>query len=398
MKESIQAVFDIPYRYPVHFTENLFSPENRLFVETVGTGNFDRPRKIFFVIDRGFYGHQSGLSGSIKAYCNEYGALLTQPLPPLIVEGGEAAKNQPEHVARVHEAISASGLCRHSYLVAIGGGALLDMAGYAAATAHRGIRLIRVPTTVLGQNDAGVGVKNSINAFGKKNFLGAFSPPHAVLNDRAFLSTLSDRDWRSGIAEAIKVALIKDPDFFAFLERQAAPLLSRDMEAMAALIHRCAAMHVAHIATNGDPFERGPSRPLDFGHWSAHKLEQLTGYTVRHGEAVAVGIALDTTYSYLAGLLERSDWERILALLSAVGLPCALPELRHPALMRGLDEFREHLGGPLTITLLRAIGRGMEVHEIEREILLKSIDLLEKREIRGAKGEQRWKAVPSPAR
>ncbi|MCG3117574.1 MAG: 3-dehydroquinate synthase [Candidatus Manganitrophus sp. SA1] len=397
MSESIHAAFDVPFHYPVHFTMHLFSPENRLFIDTVGEGNPDRPYKTLFVIDRGLFAHHPELPAAIEAYCGEYHTHLQQPLPPLLIEGGEAAKNHPEHVARVHEAIHEAGLCRHSYLVAIGGGALLDMAGYAAATAHRGIRLIRVPTTVLGQNDAGVGVKNSINAFGKKNFLGTFSPPHAVLNDRAFLSTLSDRDWRSGIAEAIKVALIKDPDFFSLLERQADSLASREMDPMAALIHRCAAMHVAHIAANGDPFERGASRPLDFGHWSAHKLEQLTGYTVRHGEAVAVGIALDTTYSYLAGLLERADWEKTLALLSAVGLPCTLPELRHPALMRGLDEFREHLGGPLTITLLRAIGRGMEVHEVEREILLKSIDLLEKREIRGAKGEQRWKAVPSPA-
>lgn len=398
MTESIQAAFDVPFHYPVRFTTNLFSPENRLFIETLDQENRDRPCKILFVIDRGLYAHHPKLPASIEAYCSEYHTHLQQPLPPLLIEGGEAAKNHPEHFARVHEAIHEAGLCRHAYLVAIGGGALLDMAGYAAATAHRGIRLIRVPTTVLGQNDAGVGVKNSINAFGKKNFLGTFSPPHAVLNDRAFLSTLSDRDWRSGIAEAIKVALIKDPGFFSLLERQADSLASRDMDAMAALIHRCAAMHVAHIAMNGDPFERGASRPLDFGHWSAHKLEQLTRYTVRHGEAVAVGIALDTTYSYLTGLLHQAEWERILALLSAVGLPCFLPELRHPALPVGLDEFREHLGGPLTIALLRAIGRGMEVYEIEREILLKSIDLLEKREIRGTKGEQRWKAVPSPAR
>jgi 3-dehydroquinate synthase len=398
MRESIQAVFDVPYHYPVHFTTDLFSLENRLFIETVGQGEVDQPRKILFVIDQDLYAQHPTLPSSIDSYCREHKALLLQPLPSLIIEGGEGAKNHPKYVTQVHQAIHEAGLCRHSYLVAIGGGALLDMAGYAAATAHRGIRLIRVPTTVLGQNDAGVGVKNSINAFGKKNFLGAFSPPHAVLNDRSFLSTLSDRDWRSGIAEAIKVALIKDPRFFSFLERQAASLVSRDIDAMDALICRCAVMHVEHITMNGDPFERGASRPLDFGHWSAHKLEQLTGYTLRHGEAVAIGIALDTTYSYLAGLLDRVDWERTLALLSVVGLPRFLPELRHPDLLHGLDEFREHLGGPLTLTLLKAIGRGAEVHEIDPVLLLKSIELLDKTEQRETKGEERWNAVPSPAR
>ena len=121
----------------------------------------------------------------------------------------------------VHRAIHEYGIDRHAYVLAVGGGALLDMVGYAAATAHRGVRLVRVPTTVLSQNDSGIGVKNSVNAFGKKNFLGTFAPPFAVFNDFTFLTTLSDRDWRAGISEAIKVALLKDATFFAFLEEHA---------------------------------------------------------------------------------------------------------------------------------------------------------------------------------
>jgi 3-dehydroquinate synthase len=197
-------------------------------------------------------------------------------------------------------------------VLGIGGGAVLDMVGYAAATAHRGIRLIRVPTTVLAQNDSGVGVKNGINAFGKKNFLGTFAPPYAVLNDIDFLTTLDDRDWRSGIAEAVKVALIKDANFFEFITTNAKALARRDMDSMQHLVYRCAQLHLNHIANSGDPFEKGSSRPLDFGHWAAHKLEQLTHYNLRHGEAVAIGIALDTTYSYMAGMLSRSDWQQVL--------------------------------------------------------------------------------------
>ena len=275
-------------------------------------------------------------------------------------------------------------LCRHSFVVAIGGGAVLDAVGYAAATAHRGIRLLRVPTTVLAQDDSAMGVKNGINAFGKKNYLGTFAPPFAVINDSSFLATLSDRDWRAGVSEAIKAALIKDRAFFDFLEQHAPLLKARDLPAMEQVIRRCAALHLTHIATGGDPFELGSSRPLDFGHWSAHKLEHLTNYRLGHGEAVAIGIALDTTYSYLAGFLPEDDWRRIISLLPAIGLSVYAPELGQDLdqedspsnVLRGLDEFREHLGGTLTILMLRSIGAPFDVHEIRKDVMIRSIGAL----------------------
>ena len=271
--------------------------------------------------------HHSTLLEQIEEYCQRHRTVLHLAGPVVIVAGGEAVKNDPRHVEEIHRGINDAGLCRHSYVVAIGGGAVLDAAGYAAATAHRGIRLIRVPTTVLAQDDSAMGVKNGINAFGKKNYLGTFAPPFAVINDSSFLPTLDDRDWRAGVSEAIKAALIKDRTFFDFLELQASALKARDLSAMEQVIRRCAALHLTHIATSGDPFELGSSRPLDFGHWSAHKLEQLTNHRLGHGEAVAIGIALDTTYSYLAGFLPEDDWRRILSLMPAIGLSVYAPEL-----------------------------------------------------------------------
>ena len=289
----------------------------------------------------------------------------------------------------LHAAIRQAGLCRHSYILAIGGGSVLDLAGYAAATAHRGIRLIRMPTTVLSQNDSGVGVKNSVNALHAKNFLGTFAPPYAVVNDLSFLPSLSDRDWRSGIAEAIKVALVKDAAFFDELEANAERLAPprRDANAMTRLIYQCATLHLDHIATSGDPFEMGASRPLDFGHWAAHQLEQLTDYELRHGEAVAIGIALDATYSHLCGLLPTSDWGRALDLLDAVGFNLYVPEIdahmddpEHPrSVFRGLEAFREHLGGELTIMLLASIGRGIEVHDVDLAVYRQAMTLLRTR-------------------
>ncbi|HEV3486667.1 MAG TPA: hypothetical protein VG106_14745, partial [Vicinamibacterales bacterium] len=187
-----------------------------------------------------------------------------------------------------------------------------------------------------------------------------------------------------GLTEAVKAALIRDRAFFELLEARAPALAARDLAAAEDVIRRSAEIHLAHIATGGDPFETGSSRPLDFGHWAAHKLEQLTDYRLGHGEAVGIGVALDSTYSYLSGLLDDADWRRILGVLRALGLQLHVPELSQcldnaddPAcVLRGLDEFREHLGGRLTIMLLRGIGSPVDVHEIDRDVMIRSIGIL----------------------
>ena len=380
-QQSIQVTFS----YPVVFTTDLFSAENPTLDEILGRKPAGHPpARLLFVIDRGVVEAQPDLLNAIERHCLGYAGRLEIAGPPLVIEGGEEAKNNPFVLEQVLAAIHAARLCRHSYVAAIGGGAVLDVVGYAAATVHRGLRLIRVPTTVLAQDDSGMGVKNGVNAFGQKNYLGSFSPPFAVINDFAFLRTLSERDWRSGISEAIKVALVRDPAFFDLLERDAALLAARDADAMERVVRRSARLHLAHVATGGDPFELGSSRPLDFGHWAAHKLEQMTGHRLRHGEAVAIGIALDSSYAYRRGFLAEQDWRRILDLLLAVGFDLWAPELsqnlENPeadgCVLRGLEEFREHLGGDLTIMLLRGIGQPFDVHEIDRDAMIRSIELV----------------------
>ena len=386
--QTIRQDIHVTFRYDVHFVTDAFDPENDLLGRIVETEEDLASRKILTVIDEGLLPHYPDLPERVAAYFAQR-AVMSIPRPAILAPAGEAAKNDPALVSDLHAAIRQAGLCRHSYILAIGGGSVLDLAGYAAATAHRGIRLIRMPTTVLGQNDSGVGVKNSVNALRTKNFLGTFAPPYAVVNDSSFLPSLSDRDWRSGIAEAVKVALIKDAAFFDELEANAERLAPprRDATAITRLIHRCAALHLDHIATSGDPFETGTSRPLDFGHWSAHQLEQLTDYALRHGEAVAIGIALDATYSHLCGLLPASDWSRVLDLLDTTGFNLYAPELEahiddpeHPkSVFRGLEAFREHLGGKLTIMLLASIGRGIEVHEVDLSVYREAMALLRTR-------------------
>ena len=378
--KPIRRQLAVNFDYEVVFTEGLFDPDNRTFLQLFPPSATGQAAKFLILIDDSVDRHHTGLRASIEAYFDRHRELITLCGGPAIFPGGEKSKNDTKWTEKVLELINRHSIDRHSYVVAIGGGALLDTVGFASSIAHRGIRHIRGPTTVLSQNDSGLGVKNGINYFGKKNFVGSFSPPFAVVNDFDFLKTLNDRDWKSGISEAIKVGLIKDADLFSYIEETADDLVARDMDVMKRLIYDCAKLHLDHIVS-GDPFELGSSRPLDFGHWSAHKLEQMTDYTLRHGEAVATGIALDTTYSYLTGLLDEASWHRILTLLRRLDLEIYVPQMTDvqngkPILLDGLEEFREHLGGQLTIMLIQEIGIGVDVNTINRELMEKSINVL----------------------
>jgi 3-dehydroquinate synthase len=371
MKHLSQS-FSVKFEYQVYFTAGIFDQTNTLFNDfLVGSSTSPSLRKILFVADSGVIDTHPKLIDDIKNYFSYYNTIQLIP-DILIVPGGEDVKNDVVYFNQVVEAVNTYGIDRHSFIAAIGGGSVLDMAGYAAAVSHRGIKHIRIPTTVLSQNDSGIGVKNGINFFSKKNFLGTFMPPAVVFNDENFLTTLSDRDWRSGISEAVKVAVLKDAQFFNWIEDNAAALVKRDMATMKYLIWMCAKLHMEHIAGK-DPFESGSSRPLDFGHWSAHKLEYLSNFEVRHGEAVAMGIALDTAYSDLSGRLSSTESKRIIQTLQNLGFEVSHPLLQvngeNSPILAGLEEFREHLGGQLTIMLLNAIGEGEEVHEIDTELL-----------------------------
>ncbi len=377
--------FTVAYDYPVVFTEGVFRPDNPVLAETIRRLEPHRRHRCLVFVDDGLLAVRPGLAREIEAYARCHGESMELVAPPLTVPGGEKIKNDLFHIEWMMGLVYDHRLDRHSFILAVGGGAVLDAVGLVAATSHRGIRLIRVPTTVLAQNDSGVGVKNAVNLRGSKNFVGTFAPPFAVLNDLDFVDPLPERDKIAGMAEAVKVALIRDRDFFFWLERNAMALAAFERPAMAWMIRRCAELHMRQIAQGGDPFETGSARPLDFGHWAAHKLESLTRHHLRHGEAVAIGIALDTRYSVLAGLLEPGADERVAALLELLGFRLWNPALEARtaegtlAVLQGLQDFREHLGGELTITLLRDIGRGVEVHAMDEALIEQAIGWLAER-------------------
>ena len=380
-RQRVQVAFE----YPVYFTRELLRPDNRSLVDAVTRLEPGRRHRLFAVIDDGVARFWPDLPERLARYCDAHASQLQLITAPRIIPGGEQSKQSPELIASLHADLQRHGVDRQSFVLGIGGGAVLDAVGYAAATCHRGVRMIRVPTTVLGQNDSGVGVKNGINAFGSKNFLGTFAPPFAVINDFDFLRTLPPRDARAGMAEAVKVALIRDPAFFDWLERHVRELAAFEPEPLARLVRVAAEIHLRHIASAGDPFEQGSARPLDFGHWAAHKLESLTDHALRHGEAVAIGMALDSCYSARTGRLDEAALERICGLLEGLGFTLwddALALLgadESPRVLDGLREFREHLGGELTVTLLSGIGSGQEVHEIDQAQVCQALGWLEQR-------------------
>ncbi|MEM8947756.1 MAG: 3-dehydroquinate synthase [Pseudomonadota bacterium] len=380
--------FDVSYEFPVHFTRGLFKEDNPVLIDTLCRLEPSKRHRCLVFIDDGVLSSRPNLKAAVVTYAAAHAEHIDLACPPIPVPGGERIKNELFFTEDIQQRLVDHHIDRHSYVIVVGGGAVLDAVGLVAATTHRGVRLIRVPTTVLSQNDSGVGVKNGVNLQGVKNFIGTFAPPFAVLNDQDLIDDLPPREKIAGMAEAVKVALIRDAAFFHWLERHADDLVTFAPDALAYMIRRCAELHMHQIGHGGDPFETGSARPLDFGHWSAHKLESLTHHHLRHGEAVAIGIALDARYSVLTGLLAEGEDIRICSLLEHLGFRLWHPALESTAndgsvaVIKGLRDFQEHLGGELTVTLLNEIGIGIEVHEIDERVMLEAIAWLKLREAR----------------
>jgi 3-dehydroquinate synthase len=375
----------VPFSYPVYFTRGAFEPDNPIVAEAVGRAAPPRggeAGKTLAYLDSGLVAAQPRLPQAVLAYAKRHSDALRLAAEPTVLPGGERAKDGWAVAQPVLDEIIRHRLCRHSYVLAVGGGAFLDAVGFAASLVHRGVRLVRLPSTTLSQDDGGVGVKTGINLGDVKNLVGTFAPPFAVINDLAFLRTLPRDVMLDGVAEAFKVAIIKDAEFFELLCDHAERLGVGEQGALEEMVRRCAALHLEHIREGRDPFEMGDARPLDFGHWAAHRLEGLSAYAVRHGHGVAVGIALDSYYAWRKGLLSREEMERILSAFQRTGLPTWHPLLEgrdesgRLLVLGGIEQFREHLGGTLSITLPKGIGQRIEVHAMEPALIEECIGFL----------------------
>jgi len=370
---SLDASFDVPFVHRLRFTQDVLTSDSHVLTDLMETSP-DQVARAQFWVDQQVLAARPDLPQRIRRLMAPRAAHLELVGNVQVVPGGEEVKNDIHVLERVLKVLNAADLDRRSYVVVIGGGAVLDAIGFATSIAHRGLRLIRLPTTTLAQADSGIGVKNAVNLFHKKNWIGTFSVPWGVINDVGLLKTLPDRDYRCGFAEAVKVALLKDRQFFEEIAQQTSVIAARDTDTASSVIARSAEWHLRHITQAGDPFEFLEARPLDFGHWSAHKLEALTNYELRHGEAVAIGLAIDTVYSHLQHGLPKSEVHAILSCLRQLGFDLDHPLLHNTDLLfAGLEEFRQHLGGRLTLTMLQRIGQPVDIHEVDLKVMTTAI-------------------------
>ncbi|MBL8815608.1 MAG: 3-dehydroquinate synthase [Planctomyces sp.] len=371
-KGSLDVDFAVRFRHRLRMTHDVLGDDQQVLIDLLETSEGRIPRVQFWV-DQCVLDANPELRHRLHLLSRRNAGRIEVFGNLQVVPGGEAVKNDVHIIERMLKVFHEADLDRRSYVVVIGGGAVLDAVGFAAAIAHRGIRLVRLPTTTLAQADSGIGVKNSVNLFQKKNWIGTFAVPWGVINDRRLLETLGDRDFRCGFSEAIKVALLKDQAFFERICRDTKEIISRG-PACWDVIAESARWHLMHITQGGDPFEMLEARPLDFGHWSAHKLEVLSQFELRHGEAVAIGVAIDTVYSRMVHGLSEDAEDAVLNALFRMDLLKNHPALENvDTLFAGLEEFRQHLGGRLTVTMLEGIGRPVNIHEIDRGAMKSAI-------------------------
>jgi len=374
MSDELNVDFQVPFVHRLRFTKDVFGEDQGVLADLL-TSSDENPARVQFWIDQNVASGAPQLVGRLKHFADSRPQKIQRVGSLQFVPGGEEIKNDVHILERMLKVFNVSNLDRRSYVVAIGGGAVLDAVGFAVAIAHRGLRLVRIPTTTLSQGDSGIGVKNSVNLFAKKNWLGTFAVPWGVVNDAEMLTTLSNRDFVSGFSEAVKVSLLKSPEVFEQICRDAVDIRNREMGKALSIIKASAGMHLDHITRGGDPFEMLEARPLDYGHWSAHKMEAMSDFSLRHGEAVAIGVAIDTVYSSLEFGLDSEVAQRVMKCLCDLGFSLSDATLTDvDTLFRGLEEFRQHLGGRLTLTMLEGVGRPIDVHSVNRKNMLTAIE------------------------
>jgi 3-dehydroquinate synthase len=289
----------------------------------------------------------------------------------IVLEDGERYKDWAT-LTRIYDALLERRCDRKTALIALGGGVIGDLAGFAAATYMRGIPFIQVPTTLLAQVDSSIGGKTGINHPLGKNMIGAFYQPRLVLADTAVLETLPPRELSAGMAEVIKHGLIRDSAFFAWLEQNMEKLLVCDRDALAHAVRRCCEIKAAVVAE--DERETGVRALLNFGHTFGHAIESGLGYgNWLHGEAVAAGMVMAADLSRRMGLIEHADVERIIGLLKRAKLPVAPPEIAPARLLELMGVDKKAEGGKLRFVLLDGIGAASVRAEVPAAPLQKAL-------------------------
>lgn len=307
-------------------------------------------------------------------YLDRYKATLEnlgKTVATCILPDGEKYKNI-EHLNLIFDALLEAGFNRDCTVLALGGGVIGDMAGFASACFQRGVYFIQVPTTLLSQVDSSVGGKTGINHPLGKNMIGAFQQPQVVLADMSQLSTLPDRELSAGLAEVIKYALLGDEEFLVWLEANMEGLIARDEQLLAEAVYRSCA-HKAHIVAN-DEKEQGERALLNLGHTFGHAIESYLGYGEwLHGEAVATGMVMAADLSHRMGWISLEDLERTKKIISRAQLPIVCPKIPLDDFLAYMAHDKKVLNGQLRLVLLQQLGKAVITRDFDVELMQQAI-------------------------
>lgn len=304
-----------------------------------------------------------------------YGELVLQivsqagfRIEPAVLAGGEENKNLAA-VARLYEKMINTGMDRDSAVLALGGGIVGDIAGFAAASYMRGIQYIQIPTTLLAQVDSSIGGKTGVNLLQGKNLVGAFHQPQAVFIDTDFLKTLPEKEYLTGLAEVIKYGIMWDQNLFAFLNANQKKILDLEADALQTIIARSGEIKAEIVAQ--DEKEQGLRALLNLGHTFGHAFETLTGYKVfTHGEAVAAGMVYAAKLSKSMGLLKPSGCEKIISLIQAYRLPIAYGDLKPDDIVRQMYKDKKNSGGKIKLIIPISVGKCEIINNVSPQEIL----------------------------
>ena len=346
----------------LHTRRSVFDADEHVIKDLVGQ------RDVLLVVDRTvdrLYGE------SLRALGDRH----LQVADTIVIDGDESQKTWGSAELICQAAMNCR-LSRTGVIIGVGGGIILDISGFAASIYRRGVGYLRIPTTLIGQVDVSIGIKQAVNAGGSKNAIGSFYPPLASINDASFLKTLSRPHIAAGIAEIIKMAVIVDPDLFALVEEHGRSLLASRFQDPAAhiIMMRAEASMLRELQEN--LFETNLQRRVDFGHTFSVVLETDSAYTLSHGFAVGLDMLISTSIAVGRGLCTRSLLDRMLALYHQVELPVSQPICSAARLHESLASVRKHRGGALNLVVPRDLGSTLFIQDVSRDELEDAIDAI----------------------
>jgi 3-dehydroquinate synthetase/nucleoside-diphosphate-sugar epimerase/predicted NBD/HSP70 family sugar kinase/MoaA/NifB/PqqE/SkfB family radical SAM enzyme/adenine/guanine phosphoribosyltransferase-like PRPP-binding protein len=356
---EVSAPTEISYRN--YFTKGIFEADNSILAELCNG------RKALMIVDSAVY-------EKWRDKIDKYIGMHDLDCTVLSLPGGEAAKDM-SYVELICTRASELGLDRKGSIIAVGGGAIMDVAGLSAQLYRRGIDYIRIPTTLLGIVDAAVGVKVGIDYNGSKNFLGAFYPPKYVISDTGFLRTLPEREMRSGIAEIIKVAIISNSELFETLEQHGQQLIKNiEFKGYNQFVEDAAVELLQHLQK--DFYEHDLMRHVDFGHTMAHYFESISNYELTHGEAVAIDILISAHIAKDRGILAGKDLERVVLLYKKLQLPFYHKTINLETMWNAVQKAISHKGGRLMMVVPKKIGQTVFIDSLSKEELNKALEFV----------------------